>query len=168
VENIQREDLNAIEEARAFERLISEFHLTQEQVAERTGKERATVANSVRLLSLDRPIVELIEDGRLSGGHGRALLGFAETKTRIALAKRAARGRLTVRQLERLSARRARAATAAPPQHDPNEHMALRMLEQALGTKVTLRMATKKRPGVLAIEFYNHAQLMGLYDTLMK
>jgi len=74
VENIQREDLNAIETARAFDRLMEEFQLTQEAVAERTGKDRATVANAVRLLKLEPTIQEWIEEGKLSAGHGRALL----------------------------------------------------------------------------------------------
>ena len=80
VENIQREDLNPVEEARAFERFMNEFHLTQEEVAARTGKDRATVANAVRLLRLEKPIVDLIEEGRLSAGHGRALLGISDDR----------------------------------------------------------------------------------------
>src|ERR1700738_4855785 len=92
VENIQREDLNAIEAARAFERLLDEFQLTQEAVAERTGKERATVANSIRLLKLEPLIQDWIEEGKLSAGHGRALLGVAEPALRMRYAKRAARG----------------------------------------------------------------------------
>src|ERR1700704_5969557 len=105
VENIQREDLNAIEAARAFERLIDEFQLTQESVAERTGKDRATVANAVRLLKLEPTIQDWIEEGRLTAGHGRALLGVAEPALRMRYAKRAARGGLTVRQIERLGSR---------------------------------------------------------------
>ena len=72
VENLQREDLNAVEEARAYDRLISEFHMTQEEVAVRTGKERATIANSVRLLRLEKAVLDLLEEGRLTPGHGRA------------------------------------------------------------------------------------------------
>src|ERR1700722_1731920 len=113
VENIQREDLNAIEAARAFERLMDEFQLTQESVAERTGKDRATVANAIRLLKLEDTIQEWIEEGRLTAGHGRALLGVAEPALRMRYAKRAARGGLTVRQIERLGSRRARSARAA-------------------------------------------------------
>src|SRR3979490_2060616 len=113
VENIQREDLNAIEAARAFERLIDEFQLTQESVAERTGKDRTTVANSVRLLKLEPTIQEWIEEGKLSAGHGRALLAVADTQLRMRYAKRASRGGLTVRQIERLAARRARGERVA-------------------------------------------------------
>ena len=91
VENLQREDLNPIEQARAFQRLTEEFNLTQEKVAERTGKDRATIANSVRLLKLDQPIQDLLEDGQLTAGHGRALLAIAGTQERLELARRIAR-----------------------------------------------------------------------------
>src|SRR5271154_647923 len=89
VENLQREDLNPIEQARAFQRLTDGFHLTQEQVAERTGKDRATIANSLRLLNLDEPIQELLEDGSITAGHGRALLAVADPAARLDLARRA-------------------------------------------------------------------------------
>ena len=91
VENIQREDLNAIETARAFDRLMDEFQLTQEAVAERTGKDRATVANAVRLLKLEPTIQEWIEEGKLSAGHGRALLAVADAQLRMRYAHRALR-----------------------------------------------------------------------------
>jgi ParB family chromosome partitioning protein len=169
VENIQREDLNAIETARAFDRLMEEFHLTQEAVAERTGKDRTTVANAVRLLKLEPNIQEWIEEGKLSAGHGRALLAVVDAKLRMRYAHRASRGGLTVRQIERLAARRAR--TGGPvlgaPQ-DANIRSALEELQRHLGTKVLLREKTKARPGQLVLEYYEDAQLMGLYDRLMK
>jgi len=169
VENIQREDLNAIETARAFERLMEEFQLTQESVAERTGKDRATVANAVRLLKLEPTIQEWIEEGKLSAGHGRALLAVADTQLRMRYAHRASRGGLTVRQIERLAARRARTggAAAGVPQ-DANIRAALDELRRHLGTKVLLREKTKVRPGQLVLEYYDDTQLMGLYDRLMK
>jgi len=169
VENIQREDLNAIEAARAFERLMAEFHLTQEAVAERTGKDRTTVANAVRLLRLEPSIQEWIEEGKLSAGHGRALLAVADAPLRMRYAQRASRGGLTVRQIERLAARRAR-STSAPVTiaQDANIRAALEELQRHLGTRVLLREKTKVRPGQLVLEFYEDAQLMGLYDRLMK
>jgi ParB family transcriptional regulator, chromosome partitioning protein len=169
VENIQREDLNAIEAARAFERLMDEFQLTQESVAERTGKDRTTVANAIRLLKLEDTIQDWIEEGRLTAGHGRALLGVAEPALRMRYAKRAARGGLTVRQIERLGSRRARSARAtAEPAVDPNIREALDELQRHLGTKVHLREKNRIRPGQLVLEFYDQAQLMGIYDRLMK
>jgi ParB family chromosome partitioning protein len=169
VENIQREDLNAIETARAFDRLMEEFQLTQEAVAERTGKDRATVANAVRLLKLEPTIQEWIEEGKLSAGHGRALLAVADTQLRMRYAQRASRGALTVRQIERLAARRVRTGgPAASVPHDVNIRAALDELQRHLGTKILLREKTKMRPGQLVLEYYEDAQLMGLYDRLMK
>src|SRR3989441_2711938 len=103
VENIQREDLNAIEAARAFERLMDEARLTQEAVAERTGKDRATIANAIRLLKLEKKIQDWIEEGKLTAGHGRALLAVLDLQLRMRYAQRAARGGLTVRQNPRLA-----------------------------------------------------------------
>jgi len=169
VENIQREDLNAMEAARAFERLMDEFQLTQEAVAERTGKDRATVANAIRLLKLEPNIQDWIEEGKLSAGHGRALLGVAEPSLRMRYAKRAARGGLTVRQIERLGSRRARSARMATETAiDPNIREALDELQRHLGTKIHLREKTRLRPGQLVLEYYDDAQLMGIYDRLMK
>src|SRR5712664_1227834 len=169
VENIQREDLNAIEAARAFERLMAEFHLTQEAVAERTGKDRTTVANAVRLLKLEPTIQEWNEEGKLSAGHGRALLAVADAPLRMRYAQRASRGGLTVRQIERLAARRVRTSSvAASVSQDVNIRAALDELQRHLGTKVLLREKTKVRPGRLVLEYYEDAQLMGLYDRLMK
>ena len=169
VENIQREDLNAIEAARAFERLMDEFQLTQEMVAERTGKDRATVANSVRLLKLEPTIQDWIEEGKLTAGHGRALLAVADSALRMRYAQRASRGGLTVRQIERLASRRARGASSATEAHvDANIRAAIDELQRHLGTKVLLRQKTKIRPGQLVLEYYDDAQLMGIYDRLVK
>jgi len=171
VENIQREDLNPIEAARAFERLMDEFHLTQDAVAERTGKDRATVANAIRLLKLDKQIQEWIEEGKLSAGHGRALLAVPEQQLRMRYAHRASRGALTVRQIEKLAARRAQGKQphpSAPAHLDANIKNALEELQRHLGTRISLRQRTKIRPGQLVLEFYDDKQLMGLYDRLMK
>jgi ParB family transcriptional regulator, chromosome partitioning protein len=169
VENIQREDLNAIEAARAFERLMDEFQLTQESVAERTGKDRATVANSIRLLKLEPTIQDWIEEGKLTAGHGRALLAVADSPLRMRYAQRASRGGLTVRQIERLASRRSRSASPAAEIHvDANVRSAIDELQRHLGTKVLLRQKTRIRPGQLVLEYYDDAQLMGIYDRLMK
>jgi ParB family chromosome partitioning protein len=139
-------------------------------VAERTGKDRATVANAVRLLKLEPNIQEWIEEGKLSAGHGRALLAVVDAKLRMRYAHRASRGGLTVRQIERLAARRARTGgpVASPPPQDANIRAALEELQRHLGTKILLREKTKARPGQLVLEYYEDAQLMGLYDRLMK
>jgi ParB family transcriptional regulator, chromosome partitioning protein len=169
VENLQREDLNPVEQARAFERLSEEFGLTQEQVAERTGKDRTTVANVVRLLKLGEPILDLLEEGRISAGHGRALLAIPEAKTRLELARRIARGGMTVRQVERLAARGSRQRLDAPTATlDANTRAALEELQRRFGTRVEIRPLRPGRPGQLAFEYYDAGDLARLYDRLMR
>jgi ParB family transcriptional regulator, chromosome partitioning protein len=169
VENLQREDLNPIEQAHAFERLIDEFHLTQEQVADRTGKDRATIANALRLLKLEEAIQELLEDGRISAGHGRALLAVTDAKLRLALAKKIARGGMTVRQVERLAARSLNPRTAVPPHSaDANTRAAIEELERTYGTRVLIRPKMLGRPGQLIFEYYDDSDLGRIYDQLMQ
>src|SRR3984893_4429470 len=169
VENIQREDLNPIESARAFDRLITEFQMTREMVAERTGKDRTTVSNAIRLLKLESTIQEWIEEGKLTAGHGRALLAVPESQLRMRYAHRASRGGLTVRQIERLASRRSRSrGIAASVETDANTRSAIDELQRNLGTKIMLRPHTKTHPGQLIIEFYDEPHLMRLYDQLMK
>ena len=169
VENLQREDLNPIEQAHAFERLSNEFHLTQEQAAERTGKDRATIANAVRLLKLEEPIQDLIEEGRLTAGHGRALLAIPDAKTRLELARRIARGGMTVRQVERLAARGLKQkADPSASAIDPNTKWALEELQRKFGTKIHIHPLRPGRPGQLAFEYYDAADLTRLYGQLMR
>lgn len=169
VENLQREDLNPIEQAHAFERLTDEFHLTQEQVADRTGKDRATIANAVRLLKLEPAIQDLIEEGRVSAGHGRALLGIADSQTRLSVCGRIAQGGLTVRQVERLATRSGKGAVIpAVAPADPNTRAALEELQREYGTRVHMYPARQGKPGRLAFEYYNHSDLTRLYDQLMR
>ncbi len=169
IENLQREDLNPVEQARAFQRLTDEFHLTQEQVAERTGKDRATIANSVRLLRLEEPILDLLEEGRLSAGHGRALLAIAEPKDRLDLARKIARGGMTVRQVERLATRSSKVKADSPASAvDANTKWAIDELQRKFGTKIVLRPLRPGRPGQLAFEYYDASDLTRLYDHLMR
>jgi ParB family transcriptional regulator, chromosome partitioning protein len=172
VENLQREDLNPVEEARAFDRLLNEFHMIQEEVATRTGKDRATVANAVRVLRLEKPILDMMEDGKLAAGHARALLGVPDAELRLKLAHKISRGGMTVRQLERFIARKSRVTGKIQPEAveelDANTRAALEELGRHLGTRVSLRAASRKKPGQLMIEFYNDAQLTGIYDKLMQ
>jgi len=170
VENLQREDLNPVEQARAFDTLISSFGLTQEEAAARTGKDRATIANAIRLLKLEEQILLLLEDGRLSAGHGRALLAFENSATRIAAARRASDGKLTVRALERLATRRLKRPRGIdePAVADPNTRAALEDLQRELGTRVTLRPPAGRRPGQLIIEYHEDRQLYALYERLRR
>jgi ParB family transcriptional regulator, chromosome partitioning protein len=168
VENLQREDLNPIEQARAFQRLTEEFSLTQEQVADRTGKDRATIANAVRLLKLEGPIQDLLEEGRLSAGHGRALLAIAGSQERLELSRRIARGGMTVRQVERLATKAGKPRTARTPfQLDANMKAAVEELQRVYGTRVLVHPKSAARSGQLIFEYYNDSDLARLYDQLM-
>ena len=168
VENLQREDLNPIEQARAFETLLNMFNLTQEEAAARTGKDRATIANTIRLLKLDGQILAMIEEGRLTAGHGRALLAIEPLAARLAAAKRAAEGKLTVRNLERLGTRGAgrTAGKPAPSQFDANTRAALEELERELGTRVILRPPRGRGAGRLIIEYHDARQLEAIYERV--
>jgi ParB family chromosome partitioning protein len=169
VENLQREDLNPIEQARAFERLVEEFSLTQEEVAERTGKDRATIANSMRLLRLEQTIQDMIEEGRVSAGHGRALLSVNDPKERYDLARRISRGGMTVRQVERLAARGSRSKVPSTiTVVDPNTRAAIDQMQQRFGTKVFIMPLRPGRPGQLIFEYYESADLTRLYEQLMR
>jgi ParB family chromosome partitioning protein len=167
IENLQREDLNPIEQATAFSRLIADFHMTQEQVAERTGKDRATIANAIRLLNLETQIQGLIEEGKITSGHGRALLAIEDSKARLDYSQRASRGGLTVRQLERLATRKPRPnAVAVSAIEDPNARAALEELQRKYGTRVSLRTNPNGKSGQLIFEYYNDSDLARLYDLL--
>jgi ParB family transcriptional regulator, chromosome partitioning protein len=169
VENLQREDLNPIEMAMAFERLMNEFDLTQEEVAGRTGKERVGVANALRLLKLDGTIKEMIATGVLSFGHAKALLGIEDLALRGELAKKAAAGNMTVRQIERFATKKRAGKTAGVQEElDPNVKAAIEDLQRVLGTRIHFRARTPKQPGLLTIEYYSEKQLMDLYDRLTR
>ena len=146
IENLQREDLNPVEQAHAFERLSREFGLTQEQIAVRTGKDRASIANFIRLLKLPETVQNALESGTLSFGHGKVLLGLAGFPEHLERAAREIVARqLSVRQTEELVARLLNPQTAEHKQEktarvlDPNVREAERSLERALGIKVEIR-----------------------------
>jgi ParB family chromosome partitioning protein len=167
VENLQRADLNPIEEANAFHQLVDAFGLTQDEVAARVGRARSTVANTLRLLDLEAPVREAISAGRISEGHGRALIGLSPAAQRELLALAIARG-LSVRQVEEL-ARRLRESTPRTARHaarrsDPELERVEEDLRRALGTKVSL--ARTRRGGRIVIEFYSDEDLVRLYEHL--
>jgi ParB family transcriptional regulator, chromosome partitioning protein len=157
VENLQRADLNAMEQARAFERLAREFHMTQEQMAQRTGKDRATVANFLRLLKLPTSVQARVESGQLSFGHARALLAFEHAEEIEKAAQRVASLSLSVRQTEtyvqgQLDPNRgAKKEPKALPPIDPNVRDAQEQLQRALGLKVTIE--DKHGRGKVIIEY---------------
>ncbi|HZD93934.1 MAG TPA: ParB/RepB/Spo0J family partition protein, partial [Candidatus Sulfotelmatobacter sp.] len=146
IENLQREDLNPVEQARAFERLSREFNLTQEQIAARTGKDRASIANFIRLLKLPETLQEALETGAMSFGHGKVLLGLVGFPEQLEHAAREVmEKRLSVRQTEELAARLLNPErTEQKPQKevqpvDPNVREAQRNLERSLGVKVEIQ-----------------------------
>jgi ParB family chromosome partitioning protein len=170
VENIQRENLNPLDEARAFERLLSEFGLTQEEIAGRVGKNRASVANSLRLLRLPGEVQQWLVEGRLTVGHAKALLSLGGAEAIVAAAREILRGQLSVRQAEELVSRPAAekpagSSSGGAPQ-DPNVKAALMELERVLGTRVGIR--ERRGKGRLEIHFHSQEELERLYGGLLS
>ena len=165
VENIQRAELTPLEEAHAYERLQRELGLTQEEIAKRVGKERPTIANVLRLLRLTREARELLAEGRLDAGHGRALLALDRAEDQVALAREAARKGLSVREVERRVAR-LRAPRKKDSRRDPNTRAAEERLRAVLGARVEIRRRGRK--GVLRIPFATEAELQRLFELLVR
>ena len=159
IENLQREDLNPIEEARAYRRLIDEFHLKQDDVAARVGKDRSTVANTLRLLQLPDEIQHALERGALSAGHARALVNAGADALKIDLARQIVARRLTVRQTEKLAKQHAR------PRADAEQRAVEEQLTESLGTRVRL-IRRRNGKGKIEIEFYSLEELNGLISRL--
>ena len=168
VENLQREDLNPIEEARGYQTLMREYGLTQEDAAAAVGKSRPTVANALRLLNLPEETLSLVEDGTLSAGHARALLPIRDAKAQREAAQTVIDKRLSVRQTEALAARlakeapRAEASRRAPAVDYVRE--AERELEAALGRKV--RLVDGKNRGRIELEYYGAEDREKLIENL--
>ena len=169
IENLQRQDLNPIEEAQAYERLIVEFGLTQEDVARRVGKNRATIANMLRLLRLPPEVQQWMMENKISTGHAKALLSLAGPDAIIDAARKVIQGNYSVRQAETLVGRLTQPSgkehSAAPETIDPNVQAAVRALEQALGTKVTVQESGGK--GRIELHFFSFEEMQRLYDGLM-
>lgn len=167
IENIQRADLNPMEEADAYHRLMTEFGLTQEQVADQVGKRRSTVANFLRLRSLAEPIQASILDGELSMGHARALLGAESGARQLAAWRRVVKEGLSVRETEALVRRLkddVRKKRPAVPQEDPHFSDLSERLSRRFGTRVKIQRRGKK--GKLEIEFYSDEDLDRLLEML--
>jgi ParB family chromosome partitioning protein len=159
IENLQREDLSPLDEARAYHRLVEEFGLTQVQVAERVGRDRSTVANTIRLLGLPEAVRKLLANGRISAGHARALLGLEDEARVIRLAKAAAEKGLSVRQVEQQvrqgrgrGARRSAGPRGAEPSSAAYVSRAEQALSRALGTAVRVKLDGTSR-GRIEIPF---------------
>jgi ParB family transcriptional regulator, chromosome partitioning protein len=170
IENIQREDLNPIETAVAFERLGRELGLNAEEVGKRTGKDRSTVLNFQRLLQLPQQIQQMVSDRLLTGGHARCLLSLPTPELQLEVAAKAIEQSWSVRQTERTTQRM---IEGAQPKHvaevevDPNVKAALRELERALGTKVRIVEKSKQR-GKIEIDYYSQEDLDRIYSLIVQ
>jgi ParB family chromosome partitioning protein len=166
IENIQREDLNPIEEAVAYHQLHEEFQLTQEEISRRVGKERSTVANFLRLLKLPDPVKKLLASGQLSMGHARALLAVDSAKKQEQLAERVVRKNLNVRQTELLASESSPKATEKKEKEkDVFTRDAEDKLQRTLRTKVEIDR--KRRGGVIHIRYGSEDELIRVVDELM-
>jgi ParB family chromosome partitioning protein len=179
IENVQREDLNPMERAWAFRNLVERFHLTHQQVADRVGLDRSSVANTIRLTELEEPIRDMIQAGRLSAGHGKALLVAPPGQSRIKLAEQACDEYWSVRKLERAAAAMTipaeSAAAPGTPVNKPKDADLSRLasrgalereLSELLGTKVTISTNRAGDRGHVSIEFYGLAHFDGLLSKL--
>jgi ParB family chromosome partitioning protein len=166
IENIQREDLNPIEEAMAYHQLHDDFQLTQEEISRRVGKERSTVANFLRLLKLPDPVKKLLASGQLSMGHARALLAIESPKKQEQLADRVVRKNLNVRQTEMLASESSPKTTEKKEKEkDVFTRDAEDKLQRTLRTKVEIDR--KRRGGVIHIRYGSEDELIRVVDELM-
>ena len=167
VENLQREDLNPMESAAAYGRLREEFKLTQEQIAERVGKERSTVANSLRLLKLPSAVRDMVRRGTLSAGHAKAVSSLPSADDQVRLAEEIARRDLSVRQAEKRAASMAGASPRVRREkpRDPFTRDAEEKLSRRLRTRV--RLDRRKRGGTIAIDFATEEDLIRIFESLM-
>lgn len=165
IENIQRQDLNPIEEANAFKALIDNYNLKQDEVAKAVGKSRSYIANSLRLLNLDKEILDYVSEGKITVGHGKALLGVRNKKERLNVAKAIVDKNLNVRETEKLvSKAKTRKSKKDVVKKDPFIEEIEEKLMRALGTKVSL--ISSKSGGKIEIEFYSDEDLQRILEVI--
>lgn len=171
VENLQREDLNPIEEAKGYRTLMEEYGLTQEETAKSVGRSRPAIANSLRLLSLSKPVLEMVEKGELSAGHARALVPIEDDDKQLKAAREVIDKALSVRKTEQLAARLCR--EEEEPEEKPSKGVKVdysaevsRQLSEALGRKV--RLVDGKKTGKIEIEFYGADDREALIELLNR
>lgn len=167
IENLQREDLNPIESAKAIKELIENFKLTQEEVSERIGKSRSAVTNTLRLLALEPEVIKLIENGKLSAGHGKILVSIEDKDTQVRIANMAVDGKISVRELEKYLQVMANRSPKTQKIKTPSIELVdfAKDLQQRLATKVQIKGTEQK--GKIVIDYYNREDLDRLY-TLLK
>lgn len=171
IENVQRSDLNPIEEGRAYQRLIQEFGLKQDEIAERVAKNRTTITNAMRLLKLDEAIQDMVIHNVISGGHGRALLALDDTGLQLKAAKMVVDGGLSVRETERLVKRMVRESQEQnkPQKEEKDINFIYQNLEERMktimGTKVTIHNKDKNK-GRVEIEYYSESELERIVEMI--
>ena len=168
IENLQREDLNPIEIAKSLQKLMQEYNITQEQVATRIGKNRSSIANYIRLLTLYPEVIDLVEKGKISHGHAKCLVAVTDYPTQLMLAKKIAQNKLTVRALEKeINIILGKDKSKKNPKLPSNElKMFISELQRKLGTKVTLLGNDKK--GRIYIDYYSQDDLDRIYEIILK
>jgi ParB family chromosome partitioning protein len=168
VENLQRTDLNPVEEGEAYRALHNTFGLSQEEIGQRVGKSRSTITNAVRLLRLPAEVQDMLRDGRLTAGQARPLLSLSTEDQQSSLARRAVEQRLSAREMEDLttSPKKRKKAGRTPPRPDPDTAAAVEELTRRLQTKVEI--ARRGRGGWVRLRFGSEEELMRLYDLLIK
>lgn len=168
IENLQREDLNPLEEAFAYKKLLDEFKMTQEELSSRVGKSRSQIANTVRLLNLDEAILKMILENKLTAGHGRALLSVEDKKDRIQIANKIIENDLSVRQVEKLTKNKKveQQNTKKTREINPVFVEVTDQLQKALGTKVRLKGSEKR--GKIELEYYSTDELERLLEILIN
>ncbi len=164
IENIQRQNLNAIEEAFAYRRLMDEFNLTQEEVADQVGKSRPTIANMVRLLNLPESIQKALVDGKISVGKAKALLSLKDEKEQLDIFSSMMGEKMTVRDVNKAVASHGQASRKGSVRRDPNLVSAEQLLEERLGSKVHISGRGEK--GTINIEYYSKEELKRLISEL--
>lgn len=170
IENIQREDLNPIEEAQAYKRLLTEFNLKQDEVAERVSKSRTAVTNSIRLLKLCDKVQKMIVDGMISTGHARALIGIEDPEEQYLIAQKIFDEKLSVRDVEKLVKNLHKEPKQKKPENKTLQaiyHEISEKLKQSLSTKVSIS-AKENGSGKIEIEFYNHEDLDRLIEQISR
>ena len=166
IENLQRADLNPIEEALGYQELMGTYEMTQEQAAARVGKSRPAVANALRLLSLSPAVLELVKDGALSAGHARALLPVKDEAQQLSIAQKVMALGLSVRQTESLCKKLAKPAQPVKTQPPQVDYLAECEKELTAGLGRKVRIVSGKRKGRIELEYYGQDDLQQLYDAL--
>lgn len=173
IENIQREDLGAVEEARAYQSLIDAYGMTQEEVAERVSKNRTTITNSLRLLQLSEPVLDLLSEGKLTAGHARCLLSISDPAVQEEIAKEIVNKKISVRETEKLVKQLSSPKKKKKPEEEEEQELDMYLVDLArkmtarLNTKVLIKQGSKGR-GKILIDYYSNDDLEKIMDKLRR